>query len=88
VYSAESYGAAFVSRWCTEPGVDLHLRRGAAAVEIVHAAIAEGVDMIALVWSQDFGPGRAQVVRAALSQAGVPVLLIPAPQAASGERPS
>jgi nucleotide-binding universal stress UspA family protein len=84
-HAAESYAAEFTSRWCTEPGVDLRLRRGAPADEVVRAAVAEGVDLIALVWSQDLGQGRAQVVRAALAQAGVPVLLIPAPRVASRE---
>jgi nucleotide-binding universal stress UspA family protein len=81
LHAAESYASAFLSRWCTEAGVDLRLRRGAAADEVVRAAVTEGVDVIALVWSRDLGPGRADVVRAALVHAGVPVLLIPAKQA-------
>ena len=76
-HAEESFTASFSSRWCHEHDVDLHLRRGEAPDAVVEIAAAEHVDLVALGWSQDLTPGHAAVVRAALADCGVPVLLVP-----------
>jgi nucleotide-binding universal stress UspA family protein len=76
-HTEQAWGAEFLSRWCTEPGVDLHLRRGSPPTTIVDIAGREQVDLIALGWAQDLGPGHADVVRAVLTHAPTPVLLVP-----------
>ena len=76
-HAEQTWAATFLSRWCTEPGVDLHLRRGSVPATIVDIAGSDGVDLIALGWAQDLGPGRAEVVRAVLTHACAPVLLVP-----------
>ncbi len=76
-YADEVYAAEFASRWCAESPADLHLRRGSPAETVIEVAEQEAVDLIALGWSQDLGPGRAAVVRSALADAGIPVLLVP-----------
>lgn len=76
-HAEESYATAFASQWCTEPGVDVHLRRGSAPERVVEVAEAEHADLIALAWSRQLEPGRANVVRAALASGKVPVLLVP-----------
>lgn len=81
-HAEQSWAAEFADRWCTEAGLDLHLRRGAAPQTIVDVADAEKVDLIALGWSQDLSPGRADVVRTALTHSCVPVLLVPVTTAA------
>jgi hypothetical protein len=48
---------------------------GAAADEIVAAADDHHSDLIVLSWAQNAAPGRAEVVRAVLKNAAVPVLL-------------
>ena len=40
---------------------------------------AEQADMIALAWSQRLDPGRAPIVRRAILEAAVPVMLVPMP---------
>jgi nucleotide-binding universal stress UspA family protein len=67
----------FMARYCALPGARLELRHGAAAEHVVQVADAEQADMIALAWSQRLDPGRAPVVRHAVLDAQVPVMLIP-----------
>ena len=88
-HAAESYAADFVSRWCAEPGTELRFRRGSASETVVDVAHDEQVDLIALGWGQHLGAGRARIVRAALTHACVPVLLVPVDRAAdrATERP-
>lgn len=82
-YAEESFAAEFASRWCTEPDVDIRLRRGAPGTAVVEVADAEEIDVIALGWSQNLTPGRAGVVRAVLEHACIPVLLVPVAGAVS-----
>lgn len=84
-YAEESFAAEFASRWCTEPDVDIRLRRGAPGAAVVDVADAEGIDVIALGWSQNLEPGRAGVVRAVLEHACIPILLVPVAGAVSRE---
>ncbi len=76
-HAERSWADEFITRWCAGSDIDLHLRRGAPAETIVEVADTEKVDIIALGWSQDMSPGRAAVVRAALTGCRHPVLLIP-----------
>jgi nucleotide-binding universal stress UspA family protein len=76
-HTEQGFATTFLSRWCAAPSVDLHLRRGIAPATVMEVADTEGVDLIALGWAQDLSPGRARIVRAALAQASVPVLLVP-----------
>jgi len=69
----------FLARYCELPGARLELRSGAAAEHLVKVAGTEQADMIALAWSQRLEPGRALVVRRAILDTGVPVLLVPMP---------
>lgn len=51
-------------------------RVGAAADHLVPVARDTHADLIALGWSQDLSPGRAHVVREALANSSIPVLLV------------
>ena len=66
-----------LARWCAVPGVRLCLRSGTPGEHVVDVARAEGVDMIALGWSWHLAPGQARTVRRTVSEATVPVLLVP-----------
>jgi nucleotide-binding universal stress UspA family protein len=73
--------------WCTEflarhvPELDtagrLELRVGVPRESVLDVAAEVEADLIALGWSQDLSPGRAAVVREALTRSTVPVLLVP-----------
>jgi hypothetical protein len=76
-HAGDTFAVEFATRWCGAPSEELHLRRGTASDTIVRTAHGEPVDLIALGWSRDLSPGRAAIVRAALSDARVPVLLVP-----------
>ncbi len=78
-HAQQSWADQFVTKWCAETGIDLHLRRGSPAGSIVAVAEQQEVDLIAIGWSQDMSPGRAEVVQAVLTAAHVPVLLLPVP---------
>lgn len=77
-HNLESYATEFIARWWQGPPIgDLELRRGSASTAIIDVARNHDVDLIALGWSQDLSPGHASVVRSVLTDATVPVLLIP-----------
>jgi nucleotide-binding universal stress UspA family protein len=78
-HAGQAWGQEFLARYCALPGARLELRSGAAAEHVVKVAGAEQADMIALAWSQRLEPGRALVVRQAVLDTGVPVLLVPMP---------
>jgi nucleotide-binding universal stress UspA family protein len=79
-HAQQSWADQFVGSWCAESGIDLHLRRGSPAETIIAVAGQQQVDLLVLGWSQDMGPGRAEVVRATLAGAHLPVLLVPTPE--------
>jgi nucleotide-binding universal stress UspA family protein len=62
----------------------LEVRVGRSDELVPLVAEQADVDLIALGWAQELGPNRAPIVRAALSRARVPVLLVPV-QAAADE---
>lgn len=76
-HAEQSWAVEFLNRWCAEPRVDLHLRRGAAPTAVLEVSEREGVDLVTLGWSQHLAPHRALVVNEALSRSRVPILLIP-----------
>lgn len=78
-YAEENFATEFAARWCTEPDVEVRLRRGPAGDAVVEVAEAEEADVIALGWSRNLAPGRALVVRSVLERARIPVLLVPVP---------
>jgi len=78
-HAGQAWGQEFLARYCALPRARLELRSGAAAEHVVKVAGAEQADMIALAWSQRLEPGRALVVRRAVLDAGVPVMLVPMP---------
>ncbi len=81
----ESWALEFAARWCALPRVEVRLRAGAPPDTVVEVAAEEEVDLIALAWSQDLSPGRAEVVREVLAHATVPVLLVPVATAPAHE---
>jgi universal stress protein family protein len=76
-HARQAWGQEFLARYCALPGARLELRSGTAAEHVVKVAGTEQADMIALAWSQRLEPGRALVVRRAVLEAGVPVMLVP-----------
>jgi len=76
-HAGQAWGQEFLARYCALPGARLELRSGAAAEHVVEVAGTEQADMITLAWSQQLEPGRALVVRRAVLDAGVPVMLVP-----------
>lgn len=76
-HASEAFGREFLARFMRHPGTRVSLRSGAPQQSVLDAAVRESVDVIALGWSQHLEPGRADVVRHVLSEAPMPVLLIP-----------
>lgn len=87
-HATDAYTDEFSARWCRQPGVDVRLRRGSAPAMMMALAKAEDIDLIALAWAQDMAPGHAQMVRAALGDASVPILLVPVPRRSGPQDPS
>jgi len=78
-HETREWAREFVARYCPlgVGEVRLETRVGRRDEEILRATEEVEADMIALGWSQELAPGRANVVRAALERAHVPVLLVP-----------
>jgi nucleotide-binding universal stress UspA family protein len=76
-HEAEAYASEFLARFMAQPGARARLRTGVPGEGVLDAATREPVDVIALGWSQHLDPGRAEVVRQVLSEALIPVLLVP-----------
>jgi hypothetical protein len=72
-----AWAEEFRLRYCHEPGSRVEWRRGEPGAAIVETARADQVNAVILGWGQDLGEGHAESVRAALSSAGVPVILVP-----------
>jgi hypothetical protein len=76
-HAAHTWAQEFLARYCAQPGARLELRTGAAAEHVLKVAGAEKADLITLAWSQRLGHGRAPIVRRAIVEAAVPVMLVP-----------
>lgn len=76
-HASEAFGKEFLARFMRQPGARVSLRSGVPRQSVLDAASRESVDVIALGWSQHLESGRADVVRHVLSEAPMPVLLIP-----------
>jgi nucleotide-binding universal stress UspA family protein len=76
-HAEETWAAEFAATWCAVPGIDVRLRAGAPPSTVLEVAAEEQVDLIALAWSQELVPGRAEVVREVLAHAVIPILLVP-----------
>jgi nucleotide-binding universal stress UspA family protein len=57
--------------------VELGLRVGHPATQVLAACDEPTIDMVVVVWSRDLSPGRARIVRQLLERSRVPVLLVP-----------
>ena len=70
----------FLRRFCPWGIGYVTLERRSGRREDLIPAVADelGCDVIALGWSQELAPGRAEVVRATLERSPLPVILIPA----------
>ena len=75
----EAWTHEFIERWCPGAAELTHLdvRVGPPGPRLLQAVRDAKADLVALAWSQSLAPGRAAVVREALSSSPVPVLLIP-----------
>lgn len=78
-HEAEIWTNEFMARYCPVPPKRVHLqvRLGAVEEEVIRAARESDADLVALGWSRRLAQGRAPIVRAALEDAHLPVLLIP-----------
>lgn len=76
-HAGQAWTQEFLARYCALPRTRLELRHGAAAEHVVDVAGTEHADMIVLAWSQRLEPGHAPVVRRAVLDAQVPVMLLP-----------
>ncbi len=80
-HEVPAWEGEFVARFVSVPNahVEVIQRVGVAADRIVAVACDVEADLIALGWNQNLAPGRAQVVREALTHSTIPVLLVPTP---------
>jgi nucleotide-binding universal stress UspA family protein len=70
------WGDEFMARFC--PSADrVELRTGAVGGGVLEASRDLRSDLIVLSWSQDASVGHADVIRAVLADAVVPVMLLP-----------
>lgn len=76
-HAEHAWASEFLSRFCGEPGAHVEIRTGAPGHEVLVVAEEEQIDLIILAWLQTFADGRAELVREVLSNAVVPVLLVP-----------
>lgn len=76
-HAYDAWRREFIARHA-EPGTRLDLRRGAIWQAIQTCASDMNADLVVLAWSQYLSPGRAVVVREALANPTIPILLLPA----------
>lgn len=78
-HETEAWGREFLARYCP-PGIGvvrLEERVGRPEELVPRVAEETSADLIALGWAQELAADRAPVVRAVLTEARVPVMLIP-----------
>jgi nucleotide-binding universal stress UspA family protein len=78
-HETRAWAAEFLARYSPVPleHVRFEMRVGEPKEHVVAVARETDADVIALGWAQELAAGRAPVVRAALEDAKVPVVLIP-----------
>lgn len=76
-YAPRTWAEEFLSRHVSAENARMEIRAGTPGQQVVDVAEAESVDLIALGWSQQLDPDRAQTVRQSVLGSGVPVLLVP-----------
>lgn len=76
----------FVRRYCPWGigGVALEVRTGSVEELVPLVADQTSADIVALGWAQELAEGRAPIVRAALTRAKLPVMLVPVGVPAAG----
>jgi len=72
----EFLGQKFLAHHCPR-ATEIRLRQGPVAASINEIAAEGGCDLVVLSWSQDFSPGRAQVIHEVLESSVAPVLVLP-----------
>lgn len=79
IHEAETWSREFLHRALAHlhDGVRLETRVGAPSNHVPAVAHEVEADLLVLGWRQDLSPGRAEVVRQALSRSDVPILLVP-----------
>ena len=87
-HQVEAWEQEFLARFVSGPHarVEISQHVGAPAERVVAVARDAEADLMALGWSQNLSPGRAEVVREALAHSTMPVLLIPAREPISPAR--
>jgi nucleotide-binding universal stress UspA family protein len=81
----DAWAREFLRRQCPWEAARLRLeiRRGRSEDVIPLMVRETAVDMVVLCWAQEIGEGRAPIVRTLLSHGQTPVMLVPAPVAAT-----
>jgi nucleotide-binding universal stress UspA family protein len=74
---SEAYLQEFRARNVVSADAEVHLRAGDPPERLLDAAKQLDADLIALAWSQTLAPGHAAVVRSAIAEGEIPVLLVP-----------
>jgi nucleotide-binding universal stress UspA family protein len=85
-HETEAWAREFIARYVpvTPNEIRFEWRVGDTADQTMAVATEVGVDLIALGWARNLGPGRGSVVRRLLEQTSVPLLLLPVLQQAVG----
>jgi nucleotide-binding universal stress UspA family protein len=78
-HEADAWSEEFLARYCPDCDVRFEQRVGIPGEHVLGVAEETDADLIALGWSRNLSPGRAQVVREALDRSRVPVLLVGIP---------
>lgn len=78
-YEREAFARELLARHLPEPRpVDLSLRVGDPADEVLAASAQMCADLMVVTWGRDLSPGRAMFVREILERATIPVVFVPA----------
>lgn len=88
-YEREAFAQELLARRLPEPrAVDLTLRVGDPADEVLAASAQVSADLMVVTWGRDLSPGRAMFVRGILERATIPVVFVPSPRSPVAARAS
>lgn len=76
-HETRAFAQEFVARYAPSTPVQLELRVGVPADEILATAVALDADLCALAWARGLEPGRARVIKELLAHSPIPLLLLP-----------